>query len=125
MHSVVDYLPLAPVNLARVRAVSRKARSAVARRVSAPSEIRRLVANRAAHAGRSRASELENVYRALNNVGILGNVGMYTKAANLRKTYSYLGNDEGIMKLMGKYDKSLLGYLKKRLRNARSVRPVR
>jgi hypothetical protein len=125
MHRVVDYLPLAPVNLARARAVSRKVRSAVNRRVSAPTEVRRLVANRAAHAGRSRASELENVYRALNNAGILGNVGMYNKAANLRNTYSYLGNDERIMKLMGKYDKSLLGYLKKRLRNARNVRTVR
>jgi len=125
MHRVVDYLPLAPVNLARARAVSRKVRSAVNRRVSAPTEVRRLVAHRAAHAARSRASELENVYRALNNAGILGNVGMYNKAANLRKTYSYLGNDEGIMKLMGKYDKSLLGYLKKRLRNARNVRTVR
>ena len=108
--------------MARTRAVSRGTRRAVNHRTAAPTEVRRLVAHRAAHAARSRASELENVYRALNNAGILGNVGMYNKAANLRTTYSYLGNDERITKLMEKYDKSLLGYLKKRLRNARSVR---
>ena len=125
MKKVIDFLPLDPVSLARTRAVSRGTRRAVDRRLSAPTEVRRLVAHRAAHAARSRASELENVYRALNNAGILGNVGMYNKAANLRNTYSYLGNDERIMTLMGKYEQSLLGYLKKRLRNARGVRTVR